>query len=88
MTEWELSEAKQAELDKRLIDIKPAEEDGWSSITFRAPKNFINLMEQTIIGYKFLRETQKTFPALEAIFMEAFNSLPQEIIRALPQDQV
>ena len=49
--------------------------DGWTSLTLTVPDTFLPIFQETLEAYKKLRETDKDFPALEAIILEAKNSL-------------
>ncbi len=90
MKEWGLSEDEQLALDEAIntslseLDAVP---EGWKHYIIRVPEDFYQIMKDTIEAYKILRETDKTFPAIEAIFLEARNSLPQEIIEQISQKQ-
>ena len=92
MKQFELTDAEQRELDSNLLKSSgdPAtpivDEDAdetWKYYVFAVPPTFTEILEETIRSYQLLYNTEKKFPALEAIVMEARNALPQEILDTL-----
>lgn len=81
MTDWEFSTARLDRLTEALDSPSPERE--WQNITFKVPQNFVTLFNMTLSAYKAMLETDKDFPALEAMILEAYNSLPAEIHRGL-----
>jgi hypothetical protein len=76
--EYSLPKADEEVLDAALQNVPefgPVPEN-WRLFVAAVPSDFYLLMWDTIEKYKTLRETEKVFPALEAIFIEARNSLP------------
>lgn len=81
MKEWALTSEETQTLLESLQRINEEQlQDDWVHYHISVPKDFAQLFEETIEAYKLLRETKKTFPALEAIILEARNALPQEIL--------
>lgn len=75
---WALPDNEIEEMDRKLdADFIPEEKlpDGWVFLQIAVPKDFATLFYETIEQYKQLRETDKMFPALEAIIMEAKNAV-------------
>jgi hypothetical protein len=48
---------------------------GWTLIKIAVPRDFLGIYEETLNAYKKLRESDKDFPAFEAMVIEAKNSL-------------
>lgn len=84
MSDWGLSDAEQSALDGKLfgetLEILDAPPEDWKHFIIAVPPDFYEILLNTIEGYKILRETDKVFPAIEAIIMEARNSLPNAVI--------
>lgn len=53
--------------------------DSWVHTTIAMPNSFFPIFKETLQQYQALLNTKKTFPALEAMIMEAKNSLPNDI---------
>lgn len=90
MTDWALTEEETKALLSALqhhTNEGFETEDGskWDYLHFAVPRNFTSIAQETIEGYKLLTESDKTFPAIEALFLEAFNALPQEIRERITQ---
>lgn len=84
MNDWGLSLDETTALDQSLnAPPPPAVEPEWESLTLSMPKNFIDLFKETLTAYKLLVESDKDFPALEAMVLEARNSLPPESLEVV-----
>lgn len=91
MKDWALTKEETSKLLDSLKEpgtlIEIPDQEDWKYFVFVMPANFHSILLETIEGYKLLTESEKTFPAIEAIFMEARNALPQEIIdRVQPKE--
>lgn len=80
--EFQLTEKQEQDLDSSLVNSIysfTSEElpDAWVHTTLAMPKDFFPIFKETLEAYKALLLTDKTFPALEALILEARNSLPQ-----------
>lgn len=80
--EYDLS----AELAKTSSKINhqshPAQEE-WYKVTLALPSSFYVIWKKTLEAYKILNDTDKVFPAFQAMVLEAYNSLPEEIRRIM-----
>lgn len=74
-----LTVEEELKLDQELMDELEVAPEGWTHLSLAVPQSFLKLYEQTLTGYKAVAETDKTFPAFEAMVMEAFNSLPSDV---------
>lgn len=84
MNDWGLNLEESKALDINLqATPPPMAEPEWESLTLSMPKNFIDIFKETLAAYKLLNESDKDFPALEAIVMEARNSLPPESLEVV-----
>jgi len=54
---------------------KPLAPKKWVRFVIYVPNDFYLVALDTIEQYKKITESEKTFPAIEAIFLEARNSL-------------
>ena len=67
--------------DKLFDDLLLGEEPdfqipkGWTTLTMAIPRDFLPIFQETLNAYKTLRESDKDFPAFEAMILEAKNSL-------------
>jgi hypothetical protein len=78
--DFALTEDEEAEIDKRLkTDLEPDLTE-WEQTLISTPKSFTPILEDTIQRFKILTESDKDFPAIEAMVMEARNSLPNETL--------
>jgi len=79
MKEWGLTAEEEDALDAKIfgesIDEKIPE--SWKRLVLSVPDSFYEIMMQTIEAYKKVLNTEKVFPALEAMVIEARNSLSQ-----------
>lgn len=70
---------EEAEIDKELVEIETtiteSVPEGWVHVAVAVPESFAEIFYDTLASYMALRETDKEFPGLEAMVMEARNSL-------------
>jgi len=60
-----------------IEEMDQAIKEEWVFISFYIPKDFEPIWKETIRKYKDLWKTDKFFPAIESIIVEANNSLEQ-----------
>jgi len=53
--------------------------DDWTILSLALPKSFVPVFLRCLNRYKALLNSDKDFPALEAMVVEALNSLPDEM---------
>lgn len=75
---FSLTDSEEEALDQELLEEgEEAMPEGWVHISLAVPEDFYHLYQDTLMAYKHLRETDKAFPAFEAMVMEARNALPE-----------
>lgn len=87
ISNYSLSDDEQLALEANLNEVIvyrdiPAKPE-WNAIQLNVPQSFMEIYSSTITAYQKVLETDKIFPAIEAIFLEARNSLPNEVLESL-----
>ena len=81
MKQWGLTMEEEERVDSAISAVpEDAIPENWKHYVIGVPESFVPIFEATLKGFQLLYDTEKKFPAFEAIVMEARNALPQEII--------
>lgn len=77
---FELTVEQEELIDRQLDASEDADgiiPEGWVHLSLAVPEDFYTLFQETLAEYMVIRETDKVFPAFEAMVIEARNSLPE-----------
>jgi len=57
----------------------PSLKNEWVNVNIQIPQDFLHIWLKTLKGLKLALQTDKDFPCIEAMCMEAYNAVPNEV---------